>query len=116
MVTGALERAREQKRIGSSLQAEPVVHIAWPFETAFEGVNMAEVCITSDLRLVSGEGPQAAYRLEEVEGVAVDVGLAEGKKCQRCWRILPDVGAVAEVPDTCGRCAKVVLKPQVAAE
>jgi isoleucyl-tRNA synthetase len=116
VVTGALERAREQKRIGSSLQADPAVHIAWPFESLFEGIDMAEVCITSGLRLLAGEGPRTAYRLEDVEGVAVDVGLAEGDKCQRCWRVLPDVGAVAEAPDTCGRCARVVLELQAAAE
>ncbi len=46
--------------------------------------------------------------LEEVPGVAVVPVLAEGKKCQRCWKILDDVGSHPKYDDLCGRCADVV--------
>ena len=36
------------------------------------------------------------------------VGLAEGEKCQRCWRVLPEVGEIPEHPDLCHRCADAV--------
>ncbi len=108
VVTGALEREREAKTIGSSLQADPEVHIAWDYGALLADVDMAEICITSSLTLVSGEGPAEAYRLEEVPGVAVKSALAAGGKCQRCWRILPEVGADPAVPETCERCATVV--------
>ena len=115
-VTGALEKARERKQIGSSLQACPRVHVSWSDQSLFDGVDLAEVCITSGLELVSGEGPEGAFRLEDVAGVSVEMDLAEGAKCQRCWRVLTEVGAVTEAPETCGRCAKVVRDLQAAAE
>jgi isoleucyl-tRNA synthetase len=116
VITGALERAREQKRIGSSLQAHPRVHVDPSFEADLAGVDLAEVAITSDLDLVVGEGPDEAFRIEEVAQVAVVVELAEGEKCQRCWRTLPEVGAPEDTPGTCLRCAEVLRGQEAAAE
>ena len=70
-VTGALELERAQKRIGSSLQARPQVYIDWDFEDLVAGVDMAEMTITSDIELIAGQGPEEAFRLEDVPGVAV---------------------------------------------
>ena len=42
-------------------------------------------------------------RLPEVPGVAVSFRMADGEKCGRCWKILPDVGRHAH-PGVCGRC------------
>ena len=47
--------------------------------------------------------PNEAFRLPEVPGVGVVFEAAEGDKCQRCWRILPDVGSHRH-PGTCARC------------
>src|SRR6185437_1158757 len=48
-VTGAIEIARAEKRIGSSLEAAPRVCLSNPEHLkALEGVDFAEVCITSD--------------------------------------------------------------------
>ena len=52
----------------------------------------------------------------DVAQVAAVVGLAEGDKCQRCWRILPEVGAREDAPGTCGRCADVLRGQEAAAE
>jgi len=49
-----------------------------------------------------------AFTQQDVPGVAVRVALAEGEKCQRCWRVLPEVGTVPDHPDLCRRCADVV--------
>jgi isoleucyl-tRNA synthetase len=108
VVTGALELERAQKRIGSSLQASPVVYIEWDFEALVKDVDMAEIAITSDVELVAGTGPEDAFRQAEVSGVAVVSQLAEGEKCQRCWRILPEVGKTEAAADTCARCAEVL--------
>ena len=40
-----------------------------------------------------GEGPDDAFRLPEVPGVAVLPRRAEGRKCARSWKISPMVGA-----------------------
>jgi isoleucyl-tRNA synthetase len=103
-VTGALEIERKDKRIGSSLEAAPVVHIADAglFE-ALEDVDFAEVCITSDITVSLGEGPAGAFRADDVAHVSVVPALAAGTKCARSWRITQDVGSDPDYPDVSAR-------------
>jgi isoleucyl-tRNA synthetase len=104
VVTGALEIERREKRIGASLEAAPVVSIADPeLLKALEGQDFAEICITSAITVVAGEGPADAFRLAEVAKVSVEPTLAEGQKCARSWRITTDVGSDAEYPDVSAR-------------
>ncbi|MBU3032632.1 isoleucine--tRNA ligase [Tritonibacter mobilis] len=104
VVTAALEVQRTDKVIGASLEAAPVVHVREAdVLAALESVNFADVCITSGVQLTNDPSPAEAYRLPEIEGVSVVFEKAEGEKCQRCWKILPDVGTHAH-PGTCGRC------------
>ncbi|EUC01419.1 Isoleucyl-tRNA synthetase [Rhizobium sp. CF080] len=104
VVTGALEIERKDKRIGSSLEAAPVVYVNDPeLMKALEGQDFEETCITSGIAIVSGEGPESAFRLPEVQGVAVDPKLAEGIKCARSWRVTTDVGSDPAYPDVSAR-------------
>ncbi len=108
-VTGALELERAEKRIGSSLQASPRVFIEDDaLRRALDGVDMAEVSITSGIEIVGGAAPEGAFVLEEVPGVGVVPGPAAGDKCARCWRILPEVGQQADFAGLCRRCADVL--------
>jgi isoleucyl-tRNA synthetase len=109
VVTGALEIARAGKRIGSSLEADPIVHVSNPelFE-ALVDVDLPEVCITSAATLVNDEGPADAFRLPEVAGVAVVVNLAEGRKCARSWKISDSVGSDPQYPDVTPRDAQAL--------
>ncbi len=108
VVTGAIELERAQKRIGSSLQAAVAVHADEGYVEALRGLDLAEICITSAGTLTSAAPPEGAFTLPDVAGVAVIVGPAPGDKCQRCWRVLPEVGTVAAHPDLCQRCADAV--------
>ena len=104
VVTGALEIERAQKRIGASLEAAPVVHIADEgLLKAVQGLDLAEICITSGIRVEQGEGPAEAFSLEEVKGVAVVPVLAEGRKCARSWKVSPEVGTDPDYPDVTPR-------------
>ncbi|TXM74868.1 isoleucine--tRNA ligase [Methylobacterium sp. WL69] len=104
VVTGALEIERAAKRIGASLEAAPVVSIAdADLLAALDGIDFAEVCITSAIRIDSGEGPADAFRLDDVRGVAVVPAPAEGRKCARSWRVTTDVGADPAYPDVTPR-------------
>ena len=104
VVTGALEIERKDKRIGSSLEAAPIVHVNDPdLLAALEGQEFEETCITSAIGVVAGEGPQDAFRLPEVAGVAVEPKLAEGIKCARSWRVTKDVGTDPAYPDVSAR-------------
>jgi isoleucyl-tRNA synthetase len=109
VVTGALEIERAQKRIGSSLEAHPIVHVSNPelAETVLD-VDLAEVCITSALTLVEDEGPADAFRMPDVSGVAVLPNLAEGTKCARSWRVLNTIGADPDYPDVSPRDAQAL--------
>ena len=70
---------------------------------ALKSVAFADVCITSDLSLTADPAPTEAFRMAETPGIGVVFEPAEGEKCQRCWKILPDVGTHAH-PGVCARC------------
>jgi isoleucyl-tRNA synthetase len=108
VVTGALELERAQKRIGSSLQAAVEITVAPEWTAPLAGIDLPELCITSAASLRTGEIPADAFALGDVPGVAVRVTLAPGEKCERCWKVLPEVGTVAAHPDLCHRCAEAV--------
>jgi isoleucyl-tRNA synthetase len=109
VVTGALELERAAKRIGSSLEAAPVVYVADMelFAVAVDA-DLAELCITSAATLVEGEGPASAFRLDDVAGVAVEPRRAEGRKCARSWKISPAVGDDPQYPDVTPRDARAL--------
>jgi isoleucyl-tRNA synthetase len=90
-VTAALERKRAEKFIGSSLQAKVILTLP---VTAIPNIDWEEVCITSDCHVVPGET------------LAVEVQLAEGQKCERCWKIKPEV---TESTPVCHRCHHAVV-------
>jgi isoleucyl-tRNA synthetase len=104
VVTGALEIERREKRIGSSLEAAPVVYLADPvLRAAIEGVDMAEICITSGIDIRAEEAPSNAFSLDDVKGVAVVSDKAKGKRCARSWRYTDDVGSDPVFPDVTAR-------------
>ena len=104
VVTGALEVERREKRIGASLEAAPVVHVEdEATRAALATVDFADLCITSAIAVTGDAAPADAFRLEDVAGVAVVPATAEGAKCARCWKVLPDVGTHGHA-GVCGRC------------
>jgi isoleucyl-tRNA synthetase len=109
VLTGALEIARRDKVIGSSLEAAPTLFVGDPADAAlFETVDLAEIAITSGAKIAVGEGPADAFRLGDVPGAAAQFQAAEGRKCARCWMILPEVGTVPDHDDLCRRCSDAV--------
>jgi isoleucyl-tRNA synthetase len=109
VVTGALELERAAKRIGSSLEASPIVYVSDKalLGTLFD-VDLAEVCITSNYEIREGDAPAGAFRLNDVPGVAVVVEKAVGAKCARSWKILTTVGDDPDYPDVSPRDAQAL--------
>jgi isoleucyl-tRNA synthetase len=104
VVTAALEVQRTEKVIGASLEAAPTVYIAdAELLEALNSVPFDDVSITSAITVSGEAAPEGAFTVPDVSGVAVAFAKAEGKKCQRCWKILPDVGTHAH-EGVCGRC------------
>ena len=108
VVTGALEIERAEKRIGSSLLAEPKVYAEKVYIDALAGIDLAEISITSGAELIEGAAPDGAFTLPDVAGVGVTPHLADGEKCERCWKVSDDVGSHAAHPTVCARCADAV--------
>ncbi|HEY8965968.1 MAG TPA: isoleucine--tRNA ligase [Candidatus Methylacidiphilales bacterium] len=93
-VNEALEKARQAKTIGKSLEAEVVLTAPDLDEKDLELLKL--VLIVSRLRLKPGAA------------VAVEVTRAPGEKCARCWKYDETLGADAAHPALCGRCAQAV--------
>lgn len=108
-VTSALEIKREDKTIGSSLQACPLVYLADPFICGtLKKVSFADICITSDIKLTTDSPPDSAFSLPEISGVSVELSLAAGDKCPRCWKVLPSVESGLADKNLCERCQEVI--------
>jgi isoleucyl-tRNA synthetase len=109
VVTGALELERAAKRIGSSLEAAPQVFVAdADLYAALSGADLAEISITSDIRVERGEGPADAFSLAEVPGVAVVPHRATGIKCARSWKYFDPATADPAYPQVTPRDAKAL--------
>jgi isoleucyl-tRNA synthetase len=115
VVTGALECARSDKKIGAPLQAHPYVYMTAEHKKFLQGIDLAEISISSSLTVKEAAPPSDAFTLSDIPHVGVVVTLAEGKKCERCWQVLPEVGGHADHPDLCNRCHTVVTKDHKAA-
>ena len=88
--TTALEQARAEKLIGSSLQA--VLEVPLNFLDQLDAETWAEIAIVS---AVQPSGSLLVLR-------------APGEKCARCWRVLPEVGEGPSKAPVCMRCEAVV--------
>jgi isoleucyl-tRNA synthetase len=110
VVTGALEIARANKTIGSSLEASPKVYVE-TFES-ISNEDFAEVCITSGIEVIHGEIPAGAFMLENEKRIGAVVEKAEGQKCARSWKISKDIGSDKDFPDITARDAAAVREWQ----
>src|SRR5216684_3535742 len=108
VVTGALELERGAKRLGSSLQAAVELFVPELFADLLRDIDLAEICITSAAAVRPGPIPDDALTLPDVADIGARVSAAPGNRCERCWRVLPEVGEVPGHTDLCRRCAAVV--------
>lgn len=119
VITSALELERSAKVIGSSLQAHVAVYVSVEIANFLQGIDLNELFITSEATLVIAQPPAGAITLEEVPDVGVVVNMANGEKCDRCWKILPEVGKETDAQSQnrahskiCYRCEKAVINSQ----
>ena len=102
-VKKALEQARADKKIGSSLEAAVKLYCSselYDFLNAIPMDELADLMIVSHISLEQGEGGVKGL----VDGLGVQVETAVGQKCLRCWKYHPAVGEEG----LCPRCAKVL--------
>ena len=91
-----IEEARNKNIIKSSLQAVPKISMTEFDKNLFDGVNAADIFITSNV----------SFTVNDVATPSVEIQIAEGNKCERCWKILPEV----KEEEICNRCNDVVKR------
>ncbi|MBD3278936.1 MAG: class I tRNA ligase family protein, partial [Candidatus Aegiribacteria sp.] len=97
LVLKELEEKRASGDIGGGLDAMVELTVLEGMTDSANGEDWADFLIVSQAELKAGEA------------VSVRVGKAHGEKCNRCWKILPEVGSL-EPEDVCSRCAEVLEK------
>jgi isoleucyl-tRNA synthetase len=90
-VTGAIEKARNNGVLKSSLQAHPTLYAPDAVIAAFHGLDAADVFITSGATLIADTPPADAHIDDDDLTTGVTIALADGDKCDRCWKILPEL-------------------------
>jgi isoleucyl-tRNA synthetase len=121
-VNARLEALREKKTIGSSLQATVTIDVD---DEALAGLLKKHVESLPMLFIVSSVtlGPRAASAEPAVGGPAagnagrawtIGASPAQGEKCPRCWRIVPDVSSAADSLGLCDRCVDAMTAGGVA--
>lgn len=105
-VQKALELARNEKKIGKSLEAKVTLFADGELLEFLNGVedSLAEIFIVSEVEVAQGKGDFAG----NVEGLSVSISKAEGEKCERCWTFSKTVGECSEHPTLCAKCAAVI--------
>lgn len=110
-VQRALEGARKSKAIRDSLQAEVVLYADAALRD-FLTENVAHLPVIFVTSAVSikpwSEAPAAAAEAGEMSGLKIEVRLAAGQKCPRCWVYTDKIGGVPAYPEVCARCATVL--------
>lgn len=112
-VIAALEPKRAEKVIGSSLEAAPIIYLSGDMQKALEGVDAAELCITSATTIKTEAAPDSCHREAGNPDIAVCFEKAEGAKCERCWKVEPEVGSGSQ-PDLCDRCGDIIENKKAA--
>jgi isoleucyl-tRNA synthetase len=107
-VLKALERARQAKRIRSSLDARVQLRAEGELARLLEAYesSLRELFIVSSVSL--GRDSLPDLQPSDLAGLAVGVAPADGQKCQRCWNYSLRVGSFPVHPAVCERCAPVV--------
>ena len=94
----AIERARQDKLIGNSLEAAVVLRTNTDATGKFDKEELKEFFILSELIL------------EPAKEASATVTKTAFQKCARCWRHREYVGKSKTHPDLCDRCEAVVTK------
>lgn len=115
VVLGALEQARQDGVIGSSLEAAVTVH-----QTSDNNGITTDQCLTwatekdwSEFTIVSAfsfsQANAEGFSLPDVPGLSVTIAKAPGQKCERCWTVSENLtSATNPRPQICPRCDKAL--------
>lgn len=107
-VTKVLEKARQDKIIGHSLNAAVSLYVEpalYDFIVNFPE-QLETIFIVSKVQVLRGieDAPVTAIEANELKGVKIFVEKAQGEKCERCWKYCESVGKSIAHPTICTAC------------
>ena len=110
-VLKALETARNDKLIGTGLEAQVLITASDPMYSLLKRyeAQLRYVLIVSQVQLSKGSGNGSS-------GLHVDVKKADGSKCDRCWNYSTRVGEDKNYPSVCERCSAVLKELESGAQ
>ena len=124
-INNVLELARQEKVIGSSLDAKIILHIKdlnfkqqlakFDSQYTLSKDNCVDELryffLVSQVELVENLDQIKSLEYQsESELFYVGVVKAEGKKCERCWNYSTTVGSFVDDPTICDRCHSALLE------
>jgi len=112
LVSKALEIARQEKKIGHSLDAKVVMYLSEEVKSFLSTIStpLKFIFIVSSVEIKEEKlTPSNAISEENVKGVYIEIVKASGDKCERCWNYDETVGKIDEHPKICLRCSRAVL-------
>ena len=83
-----MELKRNEKLIGSSLQAKVILFLPQNTIQAIQDLDLAEMCIVSNIEIQDISNRSEESINFDDEDIYVEIKLADGKKCERCWTVL----------------------------
>ena len=104
VITGALEKKRADKIIGSSLEANIKVYLSDKLKKDISNVHLDEIAITSSFEVLSYDSQKSGFEMDDIQGVKVEVEKVKGDKCQRCWKYKE----MLHLNNICDRCKEAI--------
>ena len=104
VITGALEKKRIDKMIGSSLEAHVKIYLNEENLNKVNDINFDEISITSSFEIFKYNDQNTYFVIDDIKGVGVKIIKSQGSKCNRCWKYKEE----ALTKDICQRCENVI--------
>ena len=116
VVNGELERLRQRKTVGTSLEAKVRIRASGDtaalLERHHEDLSMLFITSSVEVETVPHASPPSANEsiasaaFTEASGTAwIEVSRADGTKCERCWRYVRTMSSEPDTTGLCDRCA-----------
>ena len=104
VITGALEKKRADKIIGSSLETHIKIYVNEDIKNKIEDIAFDEIAITSSFEIMKIHNENSFFSLKEIEDVEIEVIKVNGLKCNRCWKYKDRLNN----NDICDRCKDAI--------
>ncbi len=104
VVSGAIEKKRDEKQLKSSLESKISLYFDDNvFLEKIKNIDLLDILIASDVEIIT-EKDESFLSSHNEENVFVKVDVCKGKKCERCWKVFSNISESL----ICKRCDEVI--------